>query len=160
MDATIRRLQNNLITLGTGTIAFGIWTLIKFTLICTLLRSDYLEASGFSSYENFDLVFIITVMFTAIVDFTLRCIIGFSARSEGKGKKKGWFYLITAAIIVLLYIASVFAEVSAIIRSEQDIPSQIITIIIDSTSTLLIIEIIVSSIRLKKLLKQRGGTHE
>ncbi len=46
MDATIRRLQNNLITLGTGTIAFGIWTVIKYFLLCTVDIPNIIDSTG------------------------------------------------------------------------------------------------------------------
>ena len=148
MDATIRRLQNNLITLGTGTIAFGIWTVIKYFLLCTVDIPNIIDSTGQIPDDIYRIAFFII------------CVIGFSARSEGRGKKKGWFYLITAIITILLYVFGVITEITAMFSATEGLLNKIITLLIDTTSIVLIIEIIISSIKLKKLLRVRGGAHE
>lgn len=160
MDATIRRLQNNLFTLGTGTIAFGIWTVIKYFLLCTVDIPNIIYSTGQIPDDIYRIAFFIIVMTVAIFDFILRCVIGFSARSEGRGKKKGWFYLITAIITILLYVFGVITEITAMFSATEGLLNKIITLLIDTTSIVLIIEIIISSIKLKKLLRVRGGAHE
>ena len=43
METKMRRLSDNLVTLGTGMLAFGVWTMIKTTLYCTLFRQEMME---------------------------------------------------------------------------------------------------------------------
>ena len=45
MGAKTRRLENNLVTLGTGIIAFGLWAFIKLLLTVMFLGSAYFADS-------------------------------------------------------------------------------------------------------------------
>jgi len=160
MDATIRRLQNNLITLGTGSVAFGLWMLIKFSLICMLQRSDYYQAIEGFTKEQSEIAFVITAMTFAVVFFIHFLIIGISARALGRGRKNGVFYLIVAFITVAYYLAIIISEIFLIISSGHNILSQSVNIVIDISAVIILFEIIVYSIRLKSLLKNCGGAHE
>lgn len=160
MDATIKRLQNNLITLGTGSVAFGLWMLIKFFLICMLQRSDYYQTIEGFTKEQSEITFVITAMTFAVVFFIHFLIIGISARALGRGRKNGVFYLIVAFITVAYYLAIIISEIFLIISSGHNILSQSVNIVIDISAVIILFEIIVYSIRLKSLLKNCGGAHE
>lgn len=160
MDATIRRLQNNLVTLGTGAIVFGVWTVIKYLVYCLIDRPDLSEHAATVPENVMTILFIVVTMSLAVFDFILRCIIGFSARAEGHGKKKGVFYLFITVITILIYFLGVSAEVYKFITVPENLLRNATTLIIDATSFILLIEIIYSSIKLKKLLKLQGGANE
>jgi hypothetical protein len=57
-------------------------------------------------------------------------------------------------------VFGVITEITAMFSATEGLLNKIITLLIDTTSIVLIIEIIISSIKLKKLLRVRGGAHE
>lgn len=157
MDATVRRLQNNLITLGTGVIAFGVWTVIKFILYC-VVNSDDLQATV--AQDDIDFFFSIPLIGFALINLGICCTIGFSARAEGHGKHTGPAYVVVASINVFFYVAIIALDVALLFFDTDSLFTVIINFIIDTTSMMIMIEMIVSSIKLRNLRKQQGVCHE
>ena len=149
MEAKIRRTQDNLFVLGTSVIAFGLWNLIKFAVYFFVNSDDIKQAAG-EKYFILSVILIWTIFF---VSFLLRCFIGFSARSEGKGKRKSIFYLICTGIIMLVYFLIIVFEIFYFIVEFQHLLTMIVTLIIDITSLVFLIELMINSIRIRKLRK-------
>lgn len=156
MDAQKRKLEINLITLGTGVILFGLWTFIKFA-VTTILFGTQIDAA----VEENEMGILKYILWgAAIIEFLIRCYIGFSARAEGKGKHKRILYLIPTVIYILLYAASVFVELYALFTVTQDNFSVFVTLVIDVTSTVFLTEVLLYSVKLRKLKKamaHKGG---
>ena len=96
MDAKIRKTEINLITLGTGVIFFGVWTLVK-----------------------------------SLVSF----------------------FLVVAGIIVFFRSILVVLEIIAAIFDHGDSINLLISAFIDITTIVFLVELMVYSIRLKKIRK-------
>ena len=151
MDARIRKLQMELLTLGNGVIVVGIWSFLRSALTIFVSDNDYFQDVP-EEAKTFVYIFIIIV--TAIL-FSLDFYIGLSARSESKGKKKRIVYLVFTAISLVVYIAvALTGVITLIMRATTDgIISYIITIIIDITSIVCLAELMINGILLRKLRK-------
>ena len=149
MEAEKRRREINLITIGTGVILFGLWTVIKIALSNILIG---IKIDGVMSDDLILLINIVLWVFVGI-DFLARCYIGFSARAEGKGKHKNIFYLILTGLMVATYSSMIPLEISAIFTSGEDVLNMIITIGIDITSIAFLVELMINSIGLRKIKK-------
>ena len=156
MDAKIRKIEINLITLGTCVIIFGVWTLVK--LIISYL---FINTEGFTDLtsEQALISYIIIWAFVA-VSFLLNCYVGLSARALGKGKKRNSFFLVVAGTIVFFRTIIVAAEIAMAIFSDTGFISLITSAFIDSTTIVILIELMVNSIRLKNIGKENSAKEE
>ena len=151
MGAQIRRLENTLTTIGTGIVAMAIWQTIKIILQLTLLNQMEKNEETISGV-------IIAISITVILGL-IECYIGFSARSEGKGKKKSGVYLVwTGLYLAAFFVVLVFQ--SYLLFTDFDFTlSTIVIAIIDISAFVLNIEMMVSAIKVRRLRKiSAGGT--
>ena len=159
MNANIRRMEINLMTLGTGVILFAIWTFIRSALTLFLFNDDIRDLiPPHLSVWVYSFVFIITV-----IAFLFELYIGISARNEARGKRKSVLYLIFSVIGIASYFAVSVAEFIAIFSpGERGIIALITTFIIEITATVCLTEMLINSIRLRKIRKnlslgEKGG---
>lgn len=153
MGAKTRRLENNLVTLGTGIIAFGLWAFIKLILTVVFLGSAFFEDSP----EERRLAVMIATWVVAVLTLLMYVWLGLSARAEGNGKKKKPVYLFVVGIISVYGFVMILIEVFFMITEFNKIGdpfSFFITIIIDVTRMIFLIELIYSSVTLRKIRKQ------
>ena len=152
MNAKARRLEINLMTLGTGVILFGVWSFIKLALTFLIYKEDF---GVIGSDENMAIAMIfIWALF--VLAFLIYFYIGKSARSEGKGKHKTIFYLIVTGAVILLGVASIVLEVIAVIPTPELYFSTGVSLIIDATSLVILIEVMINAISLRKLRKKEA----
>lgn len=154
MNAKARKMEVNLRTLGTGVILLGAWTFIKFALTFLVYGSEI--------YGN-DVPSAVIAWVTAIVlgiagiDFLLRLYIGLSARAEGKGKPKRAVYLVLTGILLALEIIAVLADAYLIFSTYEALFTTIITFFIDLTSTILLLELMVNAIGIRRLRREEAA---
>lgn len=151
MDSIIRKTEINLSTVGNGVILFGIWTLVKFLLTAVFTAENSDEKAA---------LFSLSAWILTIAEFALRCYIGFSARAEGKGKQKRVVYLVFTAFLIFIYLPIIILEIFMLFILPDYIFNLIITLIIDVTSVTFLFELMINSIRLRKLRKlqsENGG---
>lgn len=152
LAAQKRRLENNLVTLGTGIIAFGLWAFIKLLLTVMFVGSAYFEDTA----EERRLAVMIATWVVAILTLLMYVWLGLSARAEGKGKKKSPFYLIVVGLISLYSIVGILLATLYLFTefiNIEDPLTIIVTIIIDVTRMIFLIELIYSSVSLRKIRK-------
>lgn len=150
MGAKIRRLENNLMTLGTGVIAFGAWQLAKTMLSVFLFEREVLGVIETTDRTQF----IITLWTYVILDFLSRCFIGFSARSESRGKRKLPVYLVLTALLITITVLGIVAETIVGFSAPDQHAGFITTVIIDLTSLVFLAELFGSSVMLRRLRKK------
>ena len=96
MDAKTRKTAINLITLGTGVVFFGIWTLVKSLVSFILLDAEL--------HENLteEMILFTKIFFWSLigVSFILNLYVGLSARALGKGKNTSSVSATTTSEIV------------------------------------------------------------
>ncbi len=145
VKAKENKTEVNLITIGTGVIFFGLWTFIKFML-------SYFLADDRINNNDSGVIYVFTFVFALFLAF-LHCYIGLSARAEGNGKKKSPVYIVVAGILVFLINLFIVIEIFLIFTSEFTF-SLIISVIIDTTSMVFLVELIVNSIKIRQIRKQ------
>lgn len=152
MEAKKRRLENNLVTLGTGIIAFGLWAFIKLLLTVFFLGNAYFKDTA----EEDRLAALIVTLVVAVLMLLMYVWLGLSARAEGKGKKKNPFYLIVVGLISLFNIVTIPLSILYLLTefNEMEDPLTVfVTIIIDVTTMIFLIQLIYSSVLLRKIRK-------
>lgn len=158
MGAKIRRLENNLVTIGTGVIAFGLWSFIKF-MMTTLLVGEKFEGSVDGTADPLVNVIIWIIV---IGSFLMYLWLGMTARAEGNGKRKSVFYLVIIFLVLLYSMAMLVLDVRVIVIYaeilDEDIFTFFITTVIDVTRFIFLAELFFSSITLRKLRKQQAAT--
>ena len=151
MGAQIRRLENTLTTIGTGIVAMAIWQTIKIILQLTLLNQ-------MEKNEETTIGVIIAISITVFLGL-IECYIGFSARSEGKGKKKSGVYLLWTGLYLAAFFAVLVYEIYLIFADYDFTISTIVIVIIDISAFVLNLEMMVSAIKVRRLRKlSAGGT--
>lgn len=149
----LKALQNktevNLVTIGTGVIFFGVWTFLKVTLSYFLIDSASGQNIQGIVYALATVIFCLFAVFLALI----HCYIGFSARAEGNGKKKSPAYLIVTGILCFLNFIIILLEAVVAFNSRFTF-NMIINIIIDITLIVFLIELMVNSIRIRRIRKQ------
>ncbi len=151
MGAQIRRLENTLTTIGTGIVAMAIWQTIKIILQLTLLNQ-------MEKNEETTIGVIIAISITVFLGL-IECYIGFSARSEGKGKKKSGVYLVWTGLYFAAFFAVLVYEIYLIFADYDFTISTIVIVIIDISAFVLNLEMMVSAIKVRRLRKlSAGGT--
>ena len=156
METTIRRLNDQIYTLGTGIIAFAAWTLLKFTLYCTVYQKNLVAEMNVDLPMD-DRVLQVTIIIVWIImflDALFQCLIGFSARADGRGKRKSVFYLVLIGLRLLYFIPAVLAEAKSFITVETGLLYAVITLFIDGTSIVLLVELLVCAVRVRVMRKR------
>ncbi len=154
MEKELRKKQSILGISGAAVIAFGIWSIVKSLIVSLASENGFSESFGISqSMDPSERALSITVTIVLIViDLGLRVLIGLSARAESKGKKKSAFYLVVAAILILYSLLGiVFLAVGLLSGS---VLSGIVSIVVECTSLFALIEVIVSSVGVRRLRKK------
>lgn len=166
MERELRRNQNLLYCVGTGVIMFGLWNVIK-GIVTIFLQKDELilvfetvkesltpdKADYFVS--TFTIVCIIIGIIIGVLLLMHICV-GLSARKEGMGRRKKdrVAYLVVAVILMVLTAAAVVLEILTLFKSPEGLLDEIVTVIVDVTSLVVIIELIVTGIKVRKLKRK------
>lgn len=155
-DADIRKQETTLICSGWAMIFFGIWSIIRMVLLRFIDPDHFIDFLGDIDYQlDSSLLNLILLLFIILLffDLLLRMYIGFSAIKEGHGKlKKRYTYVIIAIICFVISIGSDVASVITLI--DDDVTFEyVLSTIIDISIQFATLEVIIASIRLRKLSK-------
>jgi hypothetical protein len=155
------RAQSTLRTLGDGMIIFNLWNLLKPFLLSFFGQGETVEAADLPDFsalpelsEEMVFVLLMTALAYFVLNFVLRLYIGLSARAEGKGKRKGWLYLIVCVIIfavdVILLITSAILNLAISVENSTYL-QLFAALVLEISSIAILFETIVTSIKLKRL---------
>ena len=157
MKRELRKTEDKLVIDGLGVIIFAVWHVFRSFLVMWM-DGDRIETE---TAEIADLVsqwvFILVLLFFMILIVTPRLYIGFSAIAEGKGKGKRRGYLVAAGLIAALDICLFTALAVFLIyqmRAEGSVQlsgNGILALVIDATSLWILIEMIVSARKVRRL---------
>ena len=161
MDVKIRKAQTNLVSAGVGILVFAVWSVVRTTIFYFSGESTLLDGVPEDVRTNLliKITTIIMLVIVTLVDLLFRVNISRSAIAEGKGIKKKNGYLVCAMFLVLVYSAAIAIYAVGAIGKINDIEllkmETLITLIVDSTSLYMLLLMIVSAFRLRKLLRQK-----
>ncbi len=156
----IRHLRDNLIHAGYGYIIFGIWSVIKLFMMSTMQKeySGMLGDSSGVSPEDYPIAIAITVTaYLIMIIFTLgmHLWIGYGAVRYGKGTGHRKYYVVLSVIgiIMTLVLLPLYfwnpSEGTPIIPDDTTIAS----ILADITLVFVFLDMIVSTVRIDRLMK-------
>ena len=186
MDRELRRYQNLLACVGTGVVTFGIWSVIKAVMTYARDKDSLMEfLRAYLGPQYADAVFWILLAFIGafvVVDLILRLGVGMAARKDGMGErkktKKHRVYLVAAFVLVIVTVFSMLSnfsdmatlnELSAYLDLNNGqvigpfvdaIFEVVVKTIVDITSMIMIIEMIVAGIKvsgLEKKIREAGA---
>lgn len=150
-EIKMRRYQNLLTVSGLGVIIFGLWSVLKTILLLFLKEGILKELPDDTIVRVIVFAFLGGVL---LVEFLIRLFVGLSARAEGFGKKKGYAYIVVA---ILMALASLFSLVMIFFdMNDQSITELIVSVIVEATSLVVTIELLVAAFTVKKLKKELG----
>jgi magnesium-transporting ATPase (P-type) len=149
-QAQLRRIQDTLTISGTAVIAFSVWSLAKIGLFLTFANENMLSWLLGLDKESLTVAVYVSLVVVALVDMGVRVYVGTSARAEGRGAKKGPFYLVVA-VIIALGNASSLAAIAMIARFALSPLALIVPIAVEATATAALVLVISCSIRLRHM---------
>ena len=169
----LRKYEHILAVSGVGVIAFGLWSIVKASVYVILSpvsqfselipkeELEQLEEIGVGERTT-DITIIVMLMFALTLDVLVRIYVGRCAIAEGRElKKKRFIYVILAAIMALGLVSAPIHEVMGLLGSE--VPEQAdvmnamsVSWIVDITSMLALIELVVAAIMVRRLRKGKG----
>ncbi|MEE3491954.1 hypothetical protein [Ruminococcus sp.] len=150
-ERKMRRYQNLLTVSGLGVIIFGLWSVLK-TILLLFMKEGILSEIPDDTFVR--VMFFLILGGILLVDVLIRLYVGLSARAEGFGKKKGYGYVVIA---ILMALASLTSLVLIFFDSnEQSIWELIVSVIVEATSLVVTIELLVAAFTVKKLKKELG----
>ena len=150
-EIKMRRYQNLLTVSGLGVIIFGLWTVLK-TILLLFMQEDMLDDLPDGLFYR--VLFFTLIGGVLLIDFLIRLFVGLSARAEGFGKKKGYGYIVVAILIAIASLASlvlIFFD-----TADRSILELIVSLIVEATSMIATVELLVAAFTVKKLKKELG----
>ena len=150
-ERKMRRYQNLLTVSGLGVIIFGLWSVLK-SILLLFMKEGILSEIPDDTFVR--VMFFLILGGILLVDVLIRLYVGLSARAEGFGKKKGYAYVIIAILMALASLTSlvlIFFD-----TNEQSLWELIVSVIVEATSLVVTIELLVAAFTVKKLKKELG----
>lgn len=157
MGAYIRRHQNNLIYGGMAVILFTVWFIAKCIVIEFIHPVKLPPGIDLDPEVERIIIYVIAVILM-VMDLLVRVYIGRSAIAEGRGKlKKKPTYIVVCALFLLINSIAYYCYFK---MAGRDILEDIPDIIIDMTAHLVLIQIIVSAVKLRLCSNQQKKSTE
>ncbi len=161
MERELRRYQNLLVCVGTGIIMFGFWSLIKGVMMIIFYKDDIIELMTALGTPKEDLSWLlpfVNVMIVGVIcaDLVLRMIVGLSAQNEGRdrGTQGRWLYLVFGMMLTIIQVGSLVGNLTSFDESFTNFLDGIITLVIDVTSVVMMVEMFVAGARVKYLKRK------
>ncbi len=155
LQLRLRKTQSDLAVMGIGVIAFGVWSVIKSVLYVALNTESALASLEGNKYLI--LAFWLILGAALAIDLAFRLYVGRSAIAEGKGRKKKNGYILLALLMSVLSFAALAAGLLSQ-GSSTDTDSVGATLLVELTSDVLLLGVVVSAIRVKRLSRKLTGT--
>lgn len=157
MERELRRQQNLLVDAGMGMVMFGIWGVVKINIFLAL-SSDFAEAWHTALQESevaeeyiLAGLWIVIAIYLVMVLFS-RLYIGMSAVADGKGKKKGYAYILMTVVLLVFNLHTnwyIYTEERPVINLNW-----IMGVLLDMASLQIMMELLIAAIRVKRLRKK------
>ena len=155
MNSQTRKAEDNLITIGNGVMLFGAWNFLKFVLSFFIFGADVDESQSFAVKT----IVIVVLWIASMIDAGIRVYIGYAARCEGLRRKK-LPYLILTGILLFFYIIVVILEIVFLVSTMEEVVYSFIVLLIDITSAVFLLQLLMNSITIRKLRKQYAENGE
>ncbi|MBR3586451.1 MAG: hypothetical protein IKO00_10545 [Oscillospiraceae bacterium] len=152
----LRKNQDTLKIVGLGVMAFGAWSIVRTILYTTLQWNSIIEnmVEQELSAKTAGIMYIIVSVMIMAVEIAIRLYIGRSAIAEGKGERKRSGYIVVAFLIALLNLSLMFSFFMLLGTRTEISLDALVTMFVELTSTVILLEMCQSAIRVRKLRRQ------
>ena len=148
-DKKVRRVQGLLYTSGVGVILFSIWAGLRGIESLFELWNELCREYGAELDNAVIKIMICLFVFTFLMFFTfMHVYIGKAAIDVSSGKKKGNMYLVLSVLLSIIYWSLYIFQFA---YGEKFEVKTLVYIIIDLTFNIILIEVVVFSLLLKKM---------
>ena len=152
----LRKNQDTLKIVGLGVMAFGAWSIVRTILYTTLQWNSIIEnmVEQELSAKTAGIMYIIVSVMIMAVEIAIRLYIGRSAIAEGKGERKRSGYIVVAFLIALMDLSLMFFFFILLGTRTEISLDALVTMFVELTSTVILLEMCQSAIRVRKLRRQ------
>ena len=161
MERELRKRQNLLVEAGMGVVLFAVWSVAKVNLYLGhstfFLEELYRTAEQFGIKEKTFLIFMASfIAVILLVQLSIRLYIGLCASAEGKGKTKGWAYLVLTVVLLMIEGQTCWQSfgVERILGGEELSIDLVTGLCMELASLYVLLELLISGIRVKQLRKK------
>ena len=159
LERELRRNQDTLSSVGLGVLAFGVWSVIKAAVVFVIQVPEQIEAAVEKQYVPAAIAFAGALLLLILsLILALRVYIWRSARAERQGGRHKRGYLFAVGLLAALSLVSLVGMILQMIlpgRFETDGSRDRFTAaFIEMTSLVTLVEMIVASIRVKRILRE------
>ena len=157
----LRRRRITLMSLGSGVISFGIWSITKtllyiyvgvFKLDAATAPEQYRQAATAVAY-------VLLALFM-LIGLSLRLFVGLKARAAGSGKRQRPTYIVVACLLlawsILTLLVAVFSRTSGRMEN-QSVMDYAVSMFVECCSAAMLAELIYTALRVRKLAKLVEG---
>ncbi len=117
MDIELRRYRSTLRIVGTGVIAFAVWAALKPFLILLMVPTGTVDSTLFQELPLSDkIIAVLMILLLEALVIGFRLYLGFSARAEGLGKRKGKVYVVLAFVYFFIQLSVTILTVGYLIK--------------------------------------------
>lgn len=145
----IRRHHNQLKVTSNGVLILGAWSLMKAFLTSFTDTAQTAIPRPQTAVEII-IVVIMYIIFLAI-DLRLRLIVWRGARKEAYGRDTNNRYIVMTVILLLVSAVSLASMGYSLIKTHDSIPTQIASILIEIASFAILIELLYSSHKIRRI---------
>ncbi|MBQ6622945.1 MAG: hypothetical protein IJH75_08915 [Mogibacterium sp.] len=165
-DIRIRRARNLLIIVGTGIIALGAWSFAKSVLLLLTdraslyaLAAETAAQDGVFSEQTAYGIILAVILLATLLDISVRLYVGRSAIAEGMGRKRSRLYILLTCIMILFsLLLLIFGIATFFFKADgQQAEGSVSFIIIELTSLIMMSEMVVSAVRVRKHRSQEAS---
>lgn len=162
MQTELRKHQHTLITYGTGTILFGLWSLAKSVVYLVIDRSEnslYFIIDQLVEPDDKKFAFLVAIAVVSsvfLIDMIFRWVAGSSARKIGTGMKIKPGFVIASLYIAVVDGFEFVSGIQNILAGEFMQLDKILTLLVDITSFIIVVQMIYAAFMVGKLSKAIG----
>lgn len=152
-DVQLKKYSFSLIASGNAMILFSIWTVISTIIwIYYQVNPDPKEAVSIWSITAF-------ILAINSIDLILKLIAGFLARSQGRGRYHHSIIIVLGIIVAMMSVYNMISYIPLIpyYYEHSGLLQVIISIAVEITVLYAAIDLVVSSAKVKTLLKKTGA---
>lgn len=169
LSRNIRRFEVRLRVTGTGVLLFAFWSIVKSVLIAVLRNGDdsgeSIDAIGELNDTELLILFVAAMVvfsFMLIADTLMRIAIYRMAKRESSdpNAKRRNSYLVMAGLLIMSSIIAIVSVAWSTLNSEYGVSDGVITIVVELSAMITLIELMRSVIILRKYRDEKKALME
>ena len=162
MELELRRCRSTLRIVGTGVIAFAVWAALKPLLLLLMVPEEAVDSALFQELPQIGkLIAVLVIILIVALGIGFRLYLGFSARAEGLGNRKGNAYVILAFVYLFIQVSINISSLAYLIKNgiaDQAFAQTATSLILEISSTVTTGEMAFMGAKVKRLSARLRGT--